>query len=58
MGKSRALVSELKARRVGKIWISGILPEMGGGGGGGGGYRNCRRMSINSQLDGMRRQKR
>ena len=49
VGKFRALVRELKARRVGKIWISGILPVMGGRKG----YRNCRRMSINSQLDGM-----
>ena len=30
VGKFRALVRELKARRVGKIWISGILPVMGG----------------------------
>ena len=52
VGKFRALVRELKARRVGKIWISGILPVMGGRKG----YRNCRRMSINSQLDGMCRQ--
>ena len=29
VGKFRALVRELKARRVGKIWISGILPVMG-----------------------------
>ena len=60
VGKFRALVRELKARKVGKIWISGILPVMGGGGGGSGGggegYRNCRRMSINSQLDGVCRQ--
>ena len=48
VGKFRALVRKLKARRVGKIWISGILPVMGVWG-----YRNCRRMSINSQLDGM-----
>ena len=40
---------ELKARRVGKILISGILPVMEGRKG----YRNCRRMSINSQLEGM-----
>ena len=52
VSKFRALVRELKARRVGKIWISGILPVMGGRKG----YRNCRRMSINSQLDGMCRQ--
>ena len=52
VGKFRALVRELKARRVGTIWISGILPVMGGRKG----YRNCRRMSINSQLDGMCRQ--
>ena len=31
VGKFRALVRELKARRVGKIWISGILPVMGEG---------------------------
>ena len=49
VGKFRALVRELKARRVGRIWISGILPVMGGRKE----YRNCRRMSINSQLDGM-----
>ena len=49
VGKFRALVRELKARRVDRIWISGILPVMGGRKG----YRNCRRMSINSQLDGM-----
>ena len=49
VGKFRALVRELKAMRVGRIWISGILPVMGGRKG----YRNCRRMSINSQLDGM-----
>ena len=30
VGKFRALVRELKARRVGKIWISGILPVIGG----------------------------
>ena len=52
VGKFRALVRELKARRVGKICISGILPVMGGRKG----YRNCRRMSINSQLDGICRQ--
>ena len=52
VGKFRASVRELKARRVGKIWISGILPVTGGRKG----YRNCRRMSINSQLDGMCRQ--
>ena len=49
VGKFRALVRELKARRVGKILIYGILPVMGRRKG----YRNCRRMSINSQLDGM-----
>ena len=49
VGKFRALVRELKARRVGKIWISGILPAMGGRKE----YRNCRRMSVNSQLDGV-----
>ena len=43
---------ELKARRAGKIWISGILPVMGGRKG----YRNCREMSTNSQLEGMCRQ--
>ena len=52
VSKFRALVRELKARRVGKIWISGILPVMGGRKG----YRNCRRMSFNSQLDKMCRQ--
>ena len=58
VGKFRELVRELKARRVGKILISGILPVMGRRGGGGGrkGYRNCRRMSINSQLEGKCRQ--
>ena len=35
VGKFRELFRELKARRVGKIVISGILPVMGGGGGGG-----------------------
>ena len=52
VGKFMALVRELKARRVDKIWISGILPVTGGRKG----YRNCRRMSLNSQLDGMCRQ--
>ena len=52
VGKFRALLRELKARRVGNILISGILPVMGGRKG----YRNCRQMSINSQLYGMCRQ--
>ena len=61
VGKFRALVRELKARRVGKLLISGILPMMWGrkgyrGDWGRKGYRSCRRMSINSQLDGMCRQ--
>ena len=53
VGKFRELVRELKAWKVGTIVIAGILPVMGGRKG----YRNCRWMSINSQLDGMCRQK-
>ena len=49
---SRELVRDLKARRVGRIVVSGILPVIGRRKG----YRNCTRMSINSQLDGMCRQ--
>ena len=43
VGKFRALVRELKARRVGKIWILGILPVRGGGEGSGTGTADgCR----------------
>ena len=52
VGKFRELVRELKARRVGEIVVSRILPVIGGRKG----YRNCRRVSINSQLEGMCRQ--
>ena len=41
VAKFRELDRDLKARRVGKIVISGILPVTGGRKG----YRNCRRMS-------------
>ena len=52
VGTFRELVRELKARRVSRILMSGILPVMGGRKR----YRNCRRMSVNSQLEGMCRQ--
>ena len=49
VNKFRELVRELKARRVGRILISGILPVMGGRKR----YRNCRRVPVNSQLERM-----
>lgn len=43
MGRYRALIRELKEKRVGQIVLSGILPVRGN-------YRNSRRVSINYRL--------
>ena len=50
IGKYRRLIKTLKEARVGQIVLSGILPIMGGRGEE---YRNCRRMAINTQVEGM-----
>ena len=47
VGKYRRLVKTLKEARIGQIVLLGILPVMGGRGEE---YRNCRRMSTNTQV--------
>ncbi|KAI0230115.1 hypothetical protein LSAT2_019508 [Lamellibrachia satsuma] len=47
VGKYRRLIKTLKEARVGQIVLSRILPIMGGRGEE---YRNCRRMTINTQV--------
>ena len=46
-GKYRRLVKVLKEARIGQIVLSGILPVTGGRGED---HRNCRRMTINTQV--------
>ena len=47
VGKYRRLVKTLKEARIGQIALSGILTVMGGKGKE---YRNCMRLTINTQI--------